>query len=997
MVMKRMKYIIIVLCFFTSCVTIAQPGSQAFKDKISVKTSVGNLFIIGPLNGSQMAAYTKAPALMTWCTDSLKFFYCDGLAWKPISSNEQQLILQNNSSIDFYKLRKVSVYGGEGVGDLIDRYTGETVTLVQATTLNGVALTDGDVDNIMIFKSGSTYYTRAAASVSLEWFGAIGDGITDNTSAIQACFNFASKFKMKVFGPGKTFVSQALSLRNDLTVEGVDTTFVLKHGAYTGMAMHFYGDGVKNVSFKNVVFDNNFKYTNRKLDSASVNTDTAYGMTFLVITGDNYSFENCVARNTHKFIQPITISNLVVNKCTFYNVGSEVYYDAYSPTVSNITFTNNNFISWGCFEKWNGSVGKFQFGDDALLFGGHDWTISNNRFFNGAKTRWASIEARVSSNLTIENNFFDANGIASLGVSIGNYPHPNTLVNYRFANNVFVNNPKFRLASYDSVGGAEKYNYNGYMEFSNIRGGIVTGNTLINNPIGFYQSRDVLVTNNNLEMADSSIAIMSLGVANTTLDTIANFRIENNILKAGVHLFTAIQLNPSEGAVILNTSINNNTFQSGESCNGWLSLNRNFDSRRHKNIEIANNKFNNYGFWLISPDTITADNVVLKNNDLSAYQNIDEALHGKEKYVLKYNNKFAKASISDSADFQKINSDSIRVSKGAVAGYFLQSIDNLGNGVWVPAPSGGGGNQNLQQTLGFGRYSKADSTHITFLNGDSTFSGRLYNSILGPLAIQMGGTVYTHGMYSYNGWNVYYPKNVTGYQAMSAKINGSTVVADSNGVIDLGTVATGNYIQNQTASPQVANYDINGTGRSNISIANSGLGVGTTSINSSAIAHFSSTTKGILIPSMTATQRNNISSPTYGLQVLESGDGSLWIYRISGWERVVTNPLTQRIVPTSGSSWVVNGGYNGPINYEVDPASSLASLTIGLPNPVYDGQLVRIYFGGTISANSPVVTALTIDGVGRTIYEQSSPTAAVGGDVLTYVWSAASNMFRRIM
>ena len=62
-----------------------------------------------------------------------------------------------------------------------------------------------------------------------------------------------------------------------------------------------------------------------------------------------------------------------------------------------------------------------------------------------------------------------------------------------------------------------------------------------------------------------------------------------------------------------------------------------------------------------------------------------------------------------------------------------------------------------------------------------------------------------------------------------------------------------------------------------------GLGIGTTSPNSSALLDVSSTTKGFLPPRMTTTQRDAISSPAAGLTIfnttttkIETYDGSTW-------------------------------------------------------------------------------------------------------------------------
>ena len=56
------------------------------------------------------------------------------------------------------------------------------------------------------------------------------------------------------------------------------------------------------------------------------------------------------------------------------------------------------------------------------------------------------------------------------------------------------------------------------------------------------------------------------------------------------------------------------------------------------------------------------------------------------------------------------------------------------------------------------------------------------------------------------------------------------------------------------------------------------VGIGTLTPNSSAQLDITSTNKGVLIPRMTTTQRNAITSPAKGLMVFDSTATSLWYY-----------------------------------------------------------------------------------------------------------------------
>ena len=65
-----------------------------------------------------------------------------------------------------------------------------------------------------------------------------------------------------------------------------------------------------------------------------------------------------------------------------------------------------------------------------------------------------------------------------------------------------------------------------------------------------------------------------------------------------------------------------------------------------------------------------------------------------------------------------------------------------------------------------------------------------------------------------------------------------------------------------------------------------GEGLGT--LNAAAIAQFTSTTKGLLLPRMTTTQRDAISSPPAGLIVYNTTTGKINVRGASAWEAVTS-------------------------------------------------------------------------------------------------------------
>ena len=66
------------------------------------------------------------------------------------------------------------------------------------------------------------------------------------------------------------------------------------------------------------------------------------------------------------------------------------------------------------------------------------------------------------------------------------------------------------------------------------------------------------------------------------------------------------------------------------------------------------------------------------------------------------------------------------------------------------------------------------------------------------------------------------------------------------------------------------------------------VAVGTSQVDSSAVLNIVSTTKGVLFPRMTETQRDAIEEPTRGLIVYQTdGTEGLYIYKSTGWTQII--------------------------------------------------------------------------------------------------------------
>lgn len=82
------------------------------------------------------------------------------------------------------------------------------------------------------------------------------------------------------------------------------------------------------------------------------------------------------------------------------------------------------------------------------------------------------------------------------------------------------------------------------------------------------------------------------------------------------------------------------------------------------------------------------------------------------------------------------------------------------------------------------------------------------------------------------------------------------------------------------------------------------VGIGTNNPDASALLHLSSTSKGVLIPSMTGSQRIALSNPAEGLLVYDLTQKKTFQYQDGNWSIFITNDYWSH----SGSRrWVYNG------------------------------------------------------------------------------------------
>ena len=120
----------------------------------------------------------------------------------------------------------------------VDKITGEDVNYRKTTVWkDGTTMNDAKADGVIYIKKGVDFYRREFQFLNIKWFGVKGDGVTDDTVAIQKAIDFQKNngngwsgniASQKIFFPsGIYIVSDSLNIYNSLLIEGESKSSVI--------------------------------------------------------------------------------------------------------------------------------------------------------------------------------------------------------------------------------------------------------------------------------------------------------------------------------------------------------------------------------------------------------------------------------------------------------------------------------------------------------------------------------------------------------------------------------------------------------------------------------------------------------------------------------------------------------------------------------------------------------------------------------------------------
>ncbi|RAV19420.1 glycosyl hydrolase family 28-related protein [Paenibacillus contaminans] len=509
------------------------------------------------------------------------------------------------------------------------------------------AATD-NTGTVLVSAAGGHRFKRIIESdfYSVKWFGAKGDGATDDLdiirAAILAVFNLGGG--TLYFPPGTYIVSPSLQkrhipLKSNVNLQGAGSSSIIKVKDNAGDYWTIFGDfqtwpNVKNVKIRGLKFDQN-PQNNLTCNIDLSRTDTYYWAQFCIslFDYDNILVEDCIfdpicGMNT-VIMNNANSKNASVNNCQFNFVAakgapnydnSAVYMNGRRHTVTNCKFyAAPGQTAFGAIETHTGQSVVSGNVSDGYITGVHiqasetsgdhaDITVSNNTFTNAvhAIQLWTYKQHSIK-NVTIAGNtvsIANADKKRTMMVGIGAYPG-------------------FLPADYTGT-------------FENIT---ITGNTILFQEefvkrellegfcygIGFVRETDVknVVISNNI-IKNSPMAAIHIG--NTKkVGTMANLQIAGNVIVNAAHYPAANEAYRAAillRSTVINAKISDNmiieTYDPGR---GLYSIRLNATDGTFTGVEVTGNQITSKqgGLWL----------------DLNASVKTDAA----EKYI-KYSEKF---------------------------------------------------------------------------------------------------------------------------------------------------------------------------------------------------------------------------------------------------------------------------------------------------------------------------------------------------------------------
>ena len=327
-----------------------------------------------------------------------------------------------------------------------------------------------------------TNNTTFLTGVSVTYFGAKGDGVTDDTAAIQAALNLGPYHA--IYFPTGTYISGPLTCGADITLYGdglTNSQIVFKAGSVGAVltannAVHF--------TMRNLGISGN--YTN-----CPSNT-TCVSITGAEAGGNGFWIDECgfFSAKSIGLYQVGTYSKARISNC----VAEDNQLDGIVTNAVNLILEGNRCVSNGRFGilsqgNWGQILGNTCSGNGQLVTQGagigvlncaYSIVANNNCISNGTGSYFThGIQLNTTNNCVINGNFSQGNTGSGIDIHISAYT---TCTGNQSIGNIVRGIEDDTTSTYSTIDGNVVYgNYEIGISVFNTIGSIVSNNSIANN------------------------------------------------------------------------------------------------------------------------------------------------------------------------------------------------------------------------------------------------------------------------------------------------------------------------------------------------------------------------------------------------------------------------------------------------------------------------------------------------------------------------------------
>lgn len=514
----------------------------------------------------------------------------------------------------------------------------------------GDALVGFKQSNASGFLSGAvarTVNAKLQELVSVADFGATGDGVTDDTSAVQAAITAAQDSIGVLYVPAGTYIISTVTISGNLILTGSGTPSIFKQkGATVGNMINITGTG-NNVVIENMTFDGN--YTAQA--AASLNS-------IIESTADGASFTD--------------VFSLIVQNCEFRNpayASIRVIGDNTFTTRELVWITDNKFIDGA--EGIDNPSNDYNPRDIALDDAVEAW-VENNLFDSTNAPSYGRSAIIVAQTQTTTERFTEANIIGNRINRRGcNTSQALGAIDlYIWATNCVVRDNVIK----NSIQSAIKWKQNGAslrVVNNSISTALIANVSAINgNAPTYAPARDnCLIDGNQIQEwnAGTSYVIALGGVFAATSDYSDGLMIINNQLKntAGNQIFAFDTQNVG--------IINNQIFPTTTAIVGLFVDPRNYGAIRIKDNYIG--PCSSYSVYVVNATSTTEPDVMFEGNYIAGSAQ-SYAVYMRGRYINISNNMMinvVNGYTCDNIDYLCMTGNQVKDISGTVA-FFINNV-----------------------------------------------------------------------------------------------------------------------------------------------------------------------------------------------------------------------------------------------------------------------------------------------------------------------------------